>query len=378
MDLNTIKFKNTLNKLSVIKGNNTSMLSILLPYNEHPQVIIDKLIENISSSSNIKSKITKDNVESISKSAIEKLKLIGKNANKKGYCIYVGIDINNVKYNIMFEPIKPITCRLYHYDNAFIVEDLMKMLTNEVTIGYVHICGTSFIICIVKNGIRTVLVNNKVSLPKKHNKGGQSSVRFARLRDEKKLIYTKQCIETLIKTYNNNKDIAQFFIGGVANMESEIYGNNELPVELRKIFNPNLIKTSNNDMDGMNYLIDNSYQFIEDMNIKNDLRILDNFKNQLYKDDDKICIGINNVLNSLVNNQLSHLIVYENIELYINYKDGVINTCKDDKHDDYIHLFDFINMYINKNLTIDIISDKTGESTLFIKNFNGLVGITMF
>jgi peptide chain release factor subunit 1 len=45
-----------------------------------------------------------------------------------------------------------------------------------------------------------------VDLPKKHGRGGQSSNRFANIRNEKRLIYTKRVAEEMKKVFigNNN------------------------------------------------------------------------------------------------------------------------------------------------------------------------------
>lgn len=47
----------------------------------------------------------------------------------------------------------------------------------------------------IEGGNKEILAKYNVELPKKHNKGGQSSVRFARLRIEKRHNYLRKVCE---------------------------------------------------------------------------------------------------------------------------------------------------------------------------------------
>ena len=75
-------------------------------------------------------------------------------------------------------------------------------------------------------------------MPKKHNKGGQSSNRFANIRTEKRLIYVKKICEELKRTYigNNNKPIVQgLILGGYADFKTMVSENNTLDIRLKAI-----------------------------------------------------------------------------------------------------------------------------------------------
>ena len=61
-----------------------------------------------------------------------------------------------------------------------------------------------------------------MDLPKKHGRGGQSSNRFANIRNEKRLIYTKRVAEEMKKVFignNNLPNVQGIVMGGYADIK---------------------------------------------------------------------------------------------------------------------------------------------------------------
>jgi peptide chain release factor subunit 1 len=376
-DFEIIKFKKMLDQISQFIGHGTSMLTILIPPNENLQVVKSLLEENLSSASNIKSKENYNNVKSICVSAIEKLKTLNKNF-KNGLVLLVGIDINNNKINISFEPIKPILSRIYYFGNIFLCDSLYEMIKPQNLYGYIFISGSCFICGIQENGIVKILHKKNVRLLKKHNKGGQSSVRFARLRDENRLNYINYCISISkdiflkIKNYSNNI-LNDVILGGIANIEDEFYEN--LTNDLKKIINPNKIKLQLDENKGFDELIKLSIPLLNDSIIRNEIKIINNFFDLLYNNDNLIIFTIEDIINNIINNSLSEIIIFNDIKLFINEK--TLDFCFDNKKD-YIDIFEFLSLNNNKKLKINIVSNKTPEGNQFVKTFNGIVGILNF
>lgn len=83
-----------------------------------------------------------------------------------------------------FEPYKPINLSIYNCDFRFYLDDLKKeLLTNEQVFGFIVVDGNGAMYATLQGNARDILTKFTVELPKKHHKGGQSSVRFARLRE---------------------------------------------------------------------------------------------------------------------------------------------------------------------------------------------------
>jgi len=96
---------------------------------------------------------------------------------------------------ICFEPYKPITNQFYRCDSKFYVEELKGLLEAENPFGFIIMDGHGAIYASVSGNHKEILNKFSVDLPKKHNKGGQSSVRFARIRMEKRHNYLTKVAE---------------------------------------------------------------------------------------------------------------------------------------------------------------------------------------
>lgn len=71
---------------------------------------------------------------------------------------------------------------------------------------------------------REVLHKFTVDLPKKHGRGGQSALRFARLRMEKRHNYVRKVAETAVEMYikNDKVCVAGLVLAGSADFKTEL------------------------------------------------------------------------------------------------------------------------------------------------------------
>ena len=86
------------------------------------------------------------------------------------------------------------------------------MLYDDKTYGYIVVDGNGILCAKLKGQNYEILYKQNNTLPRKHNKGGQSSVRFERIFNEKKLGYIRKCCEIINNLYINNDKINVEFI----------------------------------------------------------------------------------------------------------------------------------------------------------------------
>ena len=103
-----------------------------------------------------------------------------------------------------FEPFRPINTSLYLCDNKFHTEALQELLQDDSTFGFVVMDGSGCLFGTVSGSSRNVLHRFLVDLPKKHGRGGQSALRFARLRLEKRHNYVRKCCELCCLLYTSD------------------------------------------------------------------------------------------------------------------------------------------------------------------------------
>eukprot|EP00967_Tisochrysis_lutea_P014659 scaffold16484_cov33-Tisochrysis_lutea.AAC.3 len=174
------------------------MISLILPPGSQIAQASKMLAEEYGTASNIKSRVNRLSVLSAITSTQQRLKLFTK-VPPNGLVIYCGTILTEEnkerKVNIDFEPFKPINTSLYLCDNKFHTEALQELLESDDKFGFIVMDGNGCLYGTLSGNAREVIHKFSVDLPKKHGRGGQSALRFARLRLEKRQNYVTKCAE---------------------------------------------------------------------------------------------------------------------------------------------------------------------------------------
>merc|ERR1740116_769059 len=183
------------------------------------------LSDEYGTASNIKSRVNRLSVLSAITSAQQRLKLYNRVPNN-GLVVFVGTVLTDEgkdkKLSIHFEPFKPINTSLYLCDNKFHTEALDELLEDDNTFGFIVMDGNGCLYGTVSGNTRNVMHKFGVELPKKHGRGGQSAVRFARLREEKRHNYVRKVAETAVTQFitNDKINVAGLVLAGSADFKT--------------------------------------------------------------------------------------------------------------------------------------------------------------
>ena len=192
------KVRKLIKRLSEARGNGTSMISLIIPPKGQVAQVNNLLLQEHGTASNIKSRVNRLSVLSAITSVRERLKLYNK-IPPNGLVIYCGTVVTDEgkekKLSIHFEPFKPINKKLYLCDNKFHVEPLQKLLECSSVFGFIIMDGNGCLYGTLTGNHCEIKHKFSVELPKKHGRGGQSAVRFARLRVEARHNYVRKCAE---------------------------------------------------------------------------------------------------------------------------------------------------------------------------------------
>lgn len=198
------KIKKLIKNLEAARGNGTSMISLIIRPRDQISQQSKKLADEYGTASNIKSRVNRLSVLSAITSTQQRLKLYNRVPNN-GLVIYSGEVLTNEgkekKVNIHFEPFKPINTTLYMCDNKFHTEALSELLESDDRFGFIVMDGNGALFGTLSGNTREVLHKFTVDLPKKHGRGGQSALRFARLRDEKRHNYVRKVAEVAVQNF---------------------------------------------------------------------------------------------------------------------------------------------------------------------------------
>lgn len=183
------------------------MISLVIPPKDQISRINKMLTDEMGTASNIKSRVNRLSVLSAITSTQQRLKLYTR-VPTNGLVLYCGSILNDEgkekKVNIDFEPFKPINTSLYLCDNKFHTEALAELLQDDDRFGFVVMDGHGCLFGVLSGNTREVLTKFSVDLPKKHGRGGQSALRFARLRLEKRHNFVRKCAEVAVQCFITN------------------------------------------------------------------------------------------------------------------------------------------------------------------------------
>ncbi|EOB11731.1 peptide chain release factor subunit 1 [Nosema bombycis CQ1] len=357
------RMKKLLKNLRNSRGNGTSMISLIIPPKDQIHRVVRMLTDEYGTASNIKSRVNRLSVLGAITSAQAKLKTY-KETPPNGLGIFVGTVLTEQnkekKISVGIEPIKPVNTSLYMCDSKFHVDDLLGLFEDEFKYGFVVIDGQTTIFATLQGNVKTVLQQIYVDLPKKHGRGGQSSVRFARLRVEKRHAYVKKVHEIMSNIFltNNIMNVEGIVLGGQSDLKNEL---NQMLDQRIKILK--MVDTNYGGESGLNQAIELSEDVLKDVKLSKEKKILQDFFTEISIDSGKYCFTMKETMYCLELGAVETLIVYENLK---------------DMRDEETFVDWIAENYKDFGCTLVFVSDKSSEGTQFVEGFGGIGGILRY
>jgi len=238
--LSPVSLVQLIKMLDEAKGNGTSMISLILPPKSQISQTQTMLQTEYGTASNIKSRVNRQSVLGAITSAQQRLKLYTK-VPPNGLIVYTGTVVTDEgkekKMNIDFEPFKPINTSLYLCDNKFHTEALSELMETDQRYGFIVMDGHGSLYGTLSGNHREVLHKFSVDLPKKHGRGGQSALRFARLRMEKRHNYVRKVAEIAVQHFitNDRPNVAGLVLAGSADFKTELSQSDMFDLRLQQV-----------------------------------------------------------------------------------------------------------------------------------------------
>jgi peptide chain release factor subunit 1 len=397
------KVKQLIKKLSAARGNGTSMISLIIPPKGQISLTQQMLQGEYGTASNIKSRVNRLSVLSAIVSTQQRLKLYS-NVPPNGLVMYCGTVITDTgkerKVNIDFEPYKPINTSLYLCDNKFHTEDLGVLLEDSDRFGFVVMDGNGCLFGTLCGNHRTILHKFSVDLPKKHGRGGQSALRFARLRLEKRRNYVRKVAELTTQMFieSDLPNVKGIVLAGSASFKVDLFNSALFDGRLKKI----VIKTvdvSYGGENGFNQAIELSAEALSNVKYIEETKLIASYFDHIARDTGKYCFGIKDTMTALEMSAVETLIVWENLDMErLELRNTTTNetTVKflkpgqlkdtsnfhDEKTGTELVIEDrkelvewFAENYKTWGAKIEFITDRSQEGSQFCKGFGGVGGI---
>jgi len=398
------KVKKLIKNLDAARGNGTSMISLIIPPGDQISRVNKMLSDEYGTASNIKSRVNRLSVLGAITSTQQRLKLYSK-CPPNGLVIYCGTvmtdDGKERRVNIDFEPFKPINTSLYLCDNKFHTEDLQSLLVDDEAFGFIVMDGNGTLYGKVQGSNREVLHKFSVDLPKKHGRGGQSALRFARLRLEKRHNYVRKVAELATHFFivdGQRPNVQGIIMAGSADFKAELMRSDLFDPRLSKIV-LKLIDISYGGEQGFNQAIDLASDTLGSVKLMKEKKLLQRYMDEISQDTGKYCFMVEDTLKALELGAVEDLIVYENLDVnryeLRNSSTGESKVVHLNKEQEANETFFrdpvsgvelevvekeslvewFANHYKDFGCNLEFVTDKSGEGTQFVKGFGGIGGI---
>lgn len=409
--LEQFKLKRMIKKLRAAEGNGTSLISLIIPGGKKISDYNQMLTEEIGKADNIKDRVNRQSVISALTSAKEKLKSYSNKAPKNGLCIYCGNVMlpgfkSERKLMIAIEPFKPLNSKLYKCGDKFDIEALEILLESNEKYGFVIVDGNGALFGLLQGNTKTVLSHFSVDLPKKHGRGGQSSNRFANIRLEKRLIYTKKVCEEITRIFisNDRPNVDGLVLAGYADFKNNVFENSTFDIRLRPIV-LKVCDIAYGGQQGFVQAISMSQECFQNVRLVQEQKKLNKFYEQITFDTGQVCYGVNETMKLLEESAVETLIIYDNLDYQIvecrpvDPKNGTETINKylrlsdvqyasswtdkatgiEYKINEYDSLIDHLSeKYQDYKADLFFVTDKSEEGNQFVQGFAGIGGILKY
>ncbi|XP_011856884.1 PREDICTED: eukaryotic peptide chain release factor subunit 1-like [Mandrillus leucophaeus] len=374
------KMKKLSKSLEVARGNGTSMISLIIPPKDQISRVSKMLADEFGSASNIKSQVNCLSVLGAITSVQQRLRLYNK-VPPNGLVVYCGTIVTEggkeKKVNVDFEPFKPINTSYYLCDNKFHTEALTALLSDDRKFGFIVIDGSGALFGTLQGNTKEVLQKFTVDLPKKHGRGGQSALCFARLRMEKRSTNVQKVAENAVQLFISGDEgkIASLVLAGSTDFKTELNHYDTFDQRLQS----KVLK-----------LVDRPGAVAHD------------YIDEISQDTGRYCFGVEDTLKALEMGAAEILIAYENLNImgYVLHCQGTeeekILCLTPEQEKDKSHFTDketgreheliesmpllewFANNYKKVGVTLEIVTYKSQEESQFVKGFGGIGGFLRY
>ncbi|KAJ3188031.1 Electron transfer flavoprotein alpha-subunit [Irineochytrium annulatum] len=400
------KIKKLIKNLETARGNGTSMISLIIRPKDQISQVSKMLADEYGTASNIKSRVNRLSVLSAITSTQQRLKLYTK-VPENGLVVYCGTIITaegkERQVTIDFEPFKPVNTSLYLCDNKFHTEALQELLESDARFGFIVMDGNGSLFGTLTGNTRDVIHKFTVDLPKKHGRGGQSALRFARLREEKRHNYVRKVAELATQFFitNDMPNVTGLILAGSADFKTEL-SNTDMFDQRLKVKIINVVDVSYGGENGFNQAIELSQEVLQNVKFIQEKKLISKYFDEISQDTGKYCFGVEDTLKALDLGAVETLMVWESLDItrfqlknpttgeefvkHLNkeqeknrefFTDPATGT--DLETVESMPLLEwFAEKYKDFGATLEFVTNRSQEGSQFVKGFGGIGGLLRY
>jgi peptide chain release factor subunit 1 len=299
------EFKKTLEKLEAKQGSGTELITIYIPPDKQIHDVTGQLRDEFGQCANIKSKQTRTNVQSAISSILARLRYY-KKPPENGLAIFCGTillggDRTDLECTII-EPPEPLNLYMYRCSSIFELEPLREMLEEKNVYGLLVLDRREAYWGFLRGNRIEPIAGANSTVPGKQRKGGQSAVRFQRLREIAINEFYTKVGERASAVFLAEKDFFERFkgvlIGGPSPTKEEFADGKYLHHELQQRI-IGLFDVSYTNESGLPELVDAAQDALKGVEVMKEKEIMNRFLKELVKENGLAAYGEESIRKNL-------------------------------------------------------------------------------
>ena len=311
-----LHLKKLLKELRSYKALHTEFVSVYIPAGYELTKIINHLAEEQGTASNIKSAITRKNVQAALEKMIQHLRLFPKTP-PNGLAVFSGnIAAVEGKQDMRvwsFEPPVPLNTRIYRFDKNFVIDILEEIMVEKQCYGLVVLDRRDAILALLKGKTIVPVKKTHSEVPGKFKAGGQSAQRFARIREESYKEHFKKIADYMTEQFLPlGNDLKGIIIGGPGTTVNDFLQHDYITGDLkRKILGTKDL--SYTEEYGLQELLDKCQDLLAEEEVTQEKNIMQKFFKQMLDNPGKATYGKEQTLHALEMNAVDLLLLSETL-----------------------------------------------------------------
>jgi len=359
------RFKKMLDHLSSFKGRHTELVSLYIPAGYEIPKVAQQIRDEQGTATNIKSTSTRKNVLGALEKVSQHLTLF-KQTPPNGLVIFCGNisereGVSDIEL-FSFEPIEPLSVRVYRCDQEFILEPLYDMLEAKEIYGLLIVERNEATIGLLKGKSIEMADSLTSGVQGKTRAGGQSAHRFERLRDAADHEFRKRIAEHANRIFLDQKNFIGILVGGPGYTKNKLLEGEFLHHELQKKI-IGVLDTSYNGEYGLRELVDRAKDILQNLEMTQERNLVQHFLKELVNDG-PVTYGEREVRYALEIGAAETVLLSEDVDLYritltceaCDYTEK--RTLSEEKLKELKDTLDTVNCPSCGNLKLDVVDEK--------------------
>lgn len=312
-----LHLKKLLKELHSHKAPHTEFVTVYIPAGYDIIKIIQHLSEEQGTASNIKSAVTRKNVQNALEKMIQHLRNFSKTP-EHGLAVFSGnVAAADGKQDLRvwsMEPPIPLNTRIYRCDKAFVTDLLEEMLTEHSAYGLVVLDRRDAALALLKGKAIIPLKTTHSEVPGKTRAGGQSAARYARLREGATKDHYKKIAEFMKEQFLPlGTDLKGIILGGPGITVNDFMNKDYLTGDLKKkiIGTKDLSYTGN---EGLQELLDKSDDLLAQEEVAQEKISMNEFFTVFRDNPGKVTYGMQHTQKALTMAAVDVLLISEALE----------------------------------------------------------------